>query len=76
LSVLGVVIGVAAVIAMLSVSEGARAETLRQVERLGLNNIVVRDRGLTQADMDARRFHGLRAGDGNALQRLVPGVTR
>ena len=70
------VIGVAAVIAMLSVSEGARRETLRQVERLGLNNIVVRDRGLTQADMDAHRFHGLRTGDGNALHRLVPGVTR
>ena len=70
------VIGVAAVIAMLSVSEGARAETLRQVERLGLDNIVIRNRGLTQADMDARRFHGLRTGDGNALHRLVPGVTR
>ena len=70
------VIGVAAVIAMLSVSEGARAETLRQVERLGLDNIVVRNRGLTQADMEARQFHGLRAGDGNALHRLVPGVTR
>ena len=76
LSVLGVVIGVAAVIAMLSVSEGARAETLRHVERLGLDNIVVRNRGLTQADMEARRFHGLRAGDGEALRRLVPSIAR
>ena len=76
LSVLGVVIGVAAVIAMLSVSEGARAETLRQVERLGLDNIVVRDRRLTQAENEARRFHGLRAGDGEALRQLVPGTAR
>ena len=42
LSVLGVILGVAAVIAMMSVSEGARRESLRQVETLGLDNLVVR----------------------------------
>ena len=36
LSVLGVVLGVAAVIAMMSVSEGASREALRQIEALGL----------------------------------------
>ena len=44
LSVLGVVLGVAAVIAMMSVSDGARREALRQVEGLGLDNLVVRTR--------------------------------
>ena len=46
LSILGVVLGVAAVIAVMSVSEGARREILRQVELLGLDNVVVHRRGL------------------------------
>ena len=44
LSVLGVVLGVAAVIAMMSVSEGARHDTLEQVQLMGLDNIVLRSR--------------------------------
>src|SRR5688572_8594944 len=44
LSVLGVVLGVSAVIAMMSVSEGAGRQALAQVETLGLDNIVVRSR--------------------------------
>ena len=43
LSTLGVVLGVSAVIAMMSVSDGARVEALRQVEQLGLNNVIVRN---------------------------------
>ena len=46
LSVLGVVLGVAAVIAMMSVSEGAAREALAQVEALGLDNLVARSQVL------------------------------
>ena len=46
LSTLGIVLGIAAVIAMLSVGEGARQDVLRQVEQLGLDNVIVRTRGL------------------------------
>jgi putative ABC transport system permease protein len=42
LTTLGIVIGVAAVIAMLSISEGARRETLQQIKVLGVNNVRVR----------------------------------
>ena len=42
LTALGVVIGVAAVIAMLSISEGAKRETLEQIRVLGVNNIRLR----------------------------------
>jgi putative ABC transport system permease protein len=42
LTMLGIVIGVAAVIAMLSISEGARMETLEQIRVLGVNNVRVR----------------------------------
>lgn len=41
LTVLGVVFGVSSVIAMLSVGEGAGAQALEQIRRLGSNNILV-----------------------------------
>src|SRR5262245_26283322 len=63
LSVLGVVLGVAAVIAMMSVSEGARREALNQVDALGLDNLVARNRGTPST---------LTAGDAQRLGDLVP----
>jgi len=42
LTTLGIVIGVAAVIAMLSISEGARLETLAQIRVMGVNNVRIR----------------------------------
>src|SRR5207247_10351953 len=42
LAALGIVIGVAAVIAMLSISEGAKREALEQVRLMGVNNLRVR----------------------------------
>jgi putative ABC transport system permease protein len=42
LTSLGIIIGVAAVIAMMSINEGARRETLDQIRILGVNNIRVR----------------------------------
>ena len=42
LTVLGVVFGVGAVVAMLSISEGARIETMEQISLMGLHNIIVR----------------------------------
>ena len=68
LSTLGIVLGVAAVIAMLSVSEGARQDVLRQVEQLGLNNVIVRNRGL------GGESH-LRLQDAQLLRDLLPHVT-
>jgi putative ABC transport system permease protein len=41
LTMLGVVFGVGSVVAMLSVGEGASAEALNQIRRLGSNNIIV-----------------------------------
>lgn len=69
LSTLGILFGVAAVVAMLSIGEGAKKETLEQIEQLGINNIIVkqldqseeqrlkatekRSGGLSQADVEA-----------------------
>jgi len=69
LSVLGVVLGIAAVIAMMSVSDGARREALQQVQLLGLNNLVVRNRG---AVTPGAQSPGLTAGDAEHLVALVP----
>ena len=69
LSVLGVVLGVAAVIAMMSVSDGARREALNQVEALGLDNLVARAHGPSAFGGAAR---GLTAGDAERLAALVP----
>ena len=42
LSIIGVVFGVMAVIVIIAVGEGAKAEALRQIERLGTKNIYVK----------------------------------
>ena len=67
LSTLGIVLGTAAVIAMLSVGEGARQDVLRQVEQLGLDNVIVRNRGFGG---DA----GLRLADVGLLRDVLPQV--
>jgi len=41
LTMLGVIIGVAAVISMLSIGEGAKQEALEQIQILGINNVIV-----------------------------------
>ncbi|MCW8131978.1 MAG: ABC transporter permease [Planctomycetota bacterium] len=42
LSMLGIIFGVASVVAVIAVSEGARGEVLKQLAALGANNIIVR----------------------------------
>jgi putative ABC transport system permease protein len=42
LTILGVVFGVGAVVAMLSIGEGARQESLDQISVMGLHNIIIR----------------------------------
>ncbi len=42
LTALGIILGVAAVIAMVAIGEGSKREALEQLERLGATNIIVR----------------------------------
>ncbi len=42
LTALGIILGVAAVICMVSIGEGSKQEALRQIEQLGARNIIVR----------------------------------
>lgn len=71
LSILGIVLGVAGVVAMVSVGEGARRETLAQVQSLGLDNVVARSRMSSAAGLERP---GLRLQDAALARRLVPAV--
>jgi putative ABC transport system permease protein len=69
LSILGVVFGVAAVISMSSVGEGARREALEQVGALGIDSVTLRARPGTDSGPQ-----GLRLRDAEAVRRVVPNL--
>lgn len=77
LSTLGILFGVVAVVAMLSIGEGAKRETLEQIEQLGMNSIVVRQSPLSEdqhLQARERRSQGLTIDDAIALQKGVPSL--
>lgn len=71
LSILGIVLGVAGVVAMVSVGEGARRQTLAEVQSLGLDNIVARSRTASAVGLE---LPGLRLQDAARVRQLVPAV--
>jgi putative ABC transport system permease protein len=77
LSALGVVFGVAAVIAMLSVGEGARREILEEVGRLGITRISIRAGSLsaeTEREAEQKQSPGLTLADAEAVSAVCPTV--
>jgi putative ABC transport system permease protein len=68
LSILGVVFGVAAVVAMSSVGEGARREAVAQIGALGIDSITLRARRSAEAPL------GLSLRDADTVRGVVPGV--
>jgi putative ABC transport system permease protein len=71
LSILGVVFGVAAVVAMSSVGEGARRETLAQIASLGIDTVTVRPR---PAEPGEKTPAALPAAVAESIGRVVPSV--
>ena len=76
LTLLGMVFGVAAIVAMLAVGEGSKREALRLVAELGLDNVLIESRAIDPAQLkDIRtRSLGLSAADGAAALSVVPGA--
>jgi putative ABC transport system permease protein len=75
LSILGVVFGVAAVIAMLSIGEGARLEALEQIRLMGTNNIIVKALPLSkERKLEAQQnlSMGLTATDAQRIKEISP----
>ncbi|WP_371762738.1 ABC transporter permease [Massilia sp.] len=76
LTLLGMIFGVGAIVAMLAVGEGSKREALRLVAELGLNNVIVESKGNTDEQLkDIRtRSLGLSAADAAAALSVVPGA--
>ena len=76
LSALGIVCGVVSFVAMISLSEGARRETLAQIEQLGLRNVIIRAAPLTEEQLRKARFEGSRGLTVADAARLRAGAER
>ena len=84
LTALGIIFGVAAVIAMLAIGNGAQQEILEQIELVGVNNIIVQPRveqveqKLGESDKeDSKKFSpGLKLLDVESIKKTIPGVQK
>jgi len=83
LTVLGIVIGVAAVISMLAVSEGASFEAQQQFRDLGASNILLKSVKPAEVEESSNSgfgppqavVYGLTYGDIETIRLSIPGVT-
>ena len=82
---LGIIFGVAAVIAMLAIGNGAQQEVIEQMKLVGVNNIVIRpivaqseeSLGEEQASQEKKKFSpGLNSQDVDAIKEVVPGINK
>jgi putative ABC transport system permease protein len=86
LTALGIIFGVAAVIAMLAIGNGAQQEILAQIKLVGVNNIVIKPiieqeeeklADNTGGKKEKRKFSpGLTVRDVNSIQQTIPGITK
>lgn len=77
LSTLGILFGVAAVVAMLSIGEGAKWETLQQIEQLGMNSIIIRQNVISNDErmqIKNKKSLGLTLEDVEQIKKNVPNV--
>ena len=78
LTMLGIIFGVASVIAMLSIGEGAKREAIAKYQDLGVNNIIIREKKLSDTELEevrAKFSQGLSIRDANAIMDIVPNIT-
>ena len=79
LTVLGIVFGVASVIAMLAVSEGASQSVQEQIRRLGSNNIIIEStkppqEQVTTGGRPTALEYGLKYSDMRSIRNVLPSV--
>ncbi len=76
LSTLGVLFGVASMVAMLSIGEGAKQETLEQIQQLGMHNLILRPGATVDSSSQGagggQQVMGLFLEDVEQLQQGVP----
>ena len=77
LTMLGIIFGVASVITMLSIGEGAKREAIAKYQDLGVNNIIIRENSLSDEELEevrAKFSQGLSLRDAEVIREIVPGV--
>lgn len=78
LTMLGIIFGTASVIAMVSIGEGAKKQAIEKYKDLGINNIIIRDKDLSETELEAVRMkfsQGLSLKDAEVIKEIVPGVS-
>lgn len=88
LTALGIIFGVAAVIAMMAIGTGAQQEILEQIRMVGVNNIVITPKVTDETKVDQEQTvengeevrkkysPGLTLADAESIRAIVPGVER
>ncbi len=73
LTMMGIIFGVGSVISMLSIGEGAKRETLEQINLLGSNNIIIRAEEIESGEGEITSFSpGLNIDDLTAIREISP----
>ncbi|MGA2405479.1 MAG: ABC transporter permease [Bacteroidales bacterium] len=83
LTALGIIFGVAAVIAMLAIGKGAKQEIMEQMKMVGVNNILInpvipdKSSSSTEGEKQQKKFsRGLNLLDVDAIKQTLPSVKR
>lgn len=83
LTALGIIFGVAAVIAMLAIGKGAKQEIMEQMKMVGVNNIIInpvipdKSSSTTEGEKQQKKFsRGLNLLDVDAIKEVLPSVKR
>ncbi len=79
LTMLGIIFGVASVITMLSIGEGAKRQAIAKYQDLGVNNIIIREKKLSDTELEevrAKFSQGLSNKDASVIREIVPGIVR
>jgi putative ABC transport system permease protein len=83
LTALGIIFGVAAVIAMLAIGKGAKQEIMEQMKMVGVNNIIInpvipdKTSSTTEGEKQQKKFsRGLNLLDVEAIKQTLPSVKR
>ena len=77
LTMLGVIFGVAAVVAMLAIAGGARREAVEQIRLLGTNNVRVNQLALSakaREEAEQKGSQGLTLADAELIRTSLPGL--
>ncbi len=83
LTALGIIFGVAAVIAMLAIGKGAKQEIMEQMKMVGVNNIIInpvipdKSSATAEGEKQQKKFsRGLNLLDVEAIKQTLPSVKR